>query len=240
MKKLLAILLAVNIVLFSFIACDGTSTDSGNSSGSSGGGGGGGGGSFKPHTHTYGEWECDEFKHWREYTCGCDLEAELGSHVNDDGDELCDVCGYDVGLKEDYLLYCLYFYVNEYGSHTQTQISLDEIDLSVLIEILDSLSYFYDYEGSSPTKIQYCVRHYDTETDEYFVTGKEQYLDLSGNLTNKHADVTYSIDYVNSLVTRRYTTANGKAESYATLTLEQLNAVKEAFKPVADILEPHN
>jgi len=192
------------------------------------------------HEHSYAEWQYDEYKHWREYICECDLEAEMNTHTNDDGDALCDVCGYDVGIKSDYILYCQYYYTNEYGSHTHTQISLDGIDVSVLVDISNALSYIDGDPGSSPTKIKYCIRHYDTDIDPFFVTGDEQYLDLSENFTNERADVTYSIDYVNSQIIRAYTTPQGMVEGYAKLSIEQLTAIKEAFRRVADALEPKN
>ena len=188
--------------------------------------------------HTWGRWLHDEYKHWRDYTCGCGSEGEIDTHTNDDGDALCDICGYDVGVKSDYILYCQYYYTNEYGSHTHTQISLDGIDLSILVEISNSLTYIEGEPGSSPTKIIYCIRHYNTDTDSFFVTGDEQYLDLTNHFTNKRADVTYSIDYVNSQITRVFTTPEGEVKGYAKLTDEQLNAIKDAFQSVADILEP--
>lgn len=189
------------------------------------------------HEHAYGEWQYDEYKHWREYTCGCEIEVEMDTHINDDGDALCDFCGYNVGVKADYVVYCQYYYTNEYGSHTHTQISLENIDVSILVDISNSLSYIEGDPGSSPTKIKYCIRHYDTDTDPFFVIGDEQYLDLSANFTNKHADVTYAIDYVNSQIIRVYTTPQGELEGYAKISAEQLDTIKDAFQSVADILE---
>ncbi len=213
MKKILAILICIIACITLLASCD------------------------KPHTHRYTEWEYDEYKHWRDYACGCELEGELDIHTNDDGDEFCDVCGYEVGIKTDYVLYCIYYYVNQYGSHTQAQIY--DIDLSILVEIANSKSFISGDPGSSPTKIQYSVRHYDTETDTFFITGNEQYLDITENYTNKHADVTYCIDYVNSRIVRTYTTPTGEVEGYADLEAEELDAIKEAFKPIADYLEPN-
>lgn len=192
------------------------------------------------HEHTYGEWQYDQYKHWRDYTCGCDLESEMNTHTNDDGNSLCDVCGYNVGVKSDHVLYCQYYYINEYGSNTHTQISLESIDTSILIEIANSLTYTENKPESFSTKIMYCVRHYDTETDPFFIMGNEQYLDLSAKFTNERADVTYSIDYVNSQIKRVYTTTEKEVTSYAELSPEQLNAIKDAFKPVSDALDSHN
>lgn len=220
MKKILFIALMLILVLSCLAACDITD------------------GIFGGHQHTYGEWEYDEFKHWREYSCGCDLEVELGTHTNEDGDEFCDVCGYEVGFKSDYVLYCQYYYTNEYGSNTHTQISLDYLDLDVLLDLSTSITYTDVKPDSSTTKIIYCIRHYDTESDPFFIIGNEQYLDLSENFTDKYADVTYYVDYVNSQIERSYTTPRGKVTEYANISDEQLNAVKEAFQAATDFLEP--
>ncbi len=49
------------------------------------------------HTHTYAEeWSTSSDKHWREVTCGHSIPAgEEAAHVNEDGDEACDICGYE-------------------------------------------------------------------------------------------------------------------------------------------------
>ena len=192
------------------------------------------------HEHTYGLWQHDEFKHWREYSCGCDLEEEIDTHTNNDGDALCDVCGYNVGFKKDKILYCSYYYTNEYGSNTVTQISLEDIDLSFLVELSNSLTYVAGDPGSSPAKIDYCIRHYDTDNDFFFVTGDEQYLDLTGNFTSERADVSYTVDYVNSQIVRVYSTPDGEVEEYAKLGAGQLDSIKAAFRPVADQLDSQN
>lgn len=191
------------------------------------------------HNHTYREWDYDEFKHWREYTCGCNFEVELGTHTNEDGDEFCDICGCKVGFKSDYALCCQYYYTNEYGSNTHTQVSLDCLDFDVIVNLSTSLQYTDEKPASSRTKIEYCIRHYDTKTDPFLITGNEQYLNLSGNFTNEYADVTYFIDYVDLQIERCYTTPRGKMTEYAKLSSTQLDAVKETFREVANILEPN-
>lgn len=223
MKKILLLSVAFILALSFLSACSNPDETFGNES--------------KPHEHSYGEWECDEFRHWREYTCGCDLEGEIGVHTNYDGDEFCDVCGYNVGFNRDDVLFCQYNYINEYGSSTHAQIALDYLNLDDLVSLSVLNLYTNGDLVSFETKIWYCIRHYDIEKKSFFITGDEQYLSLSGKFTSEYADVTYYIDYVNSQIIRKYTTINEEICEYAQLSLEQLNSVKEIFRVVADRLD---
>ena len=46
------------------------------------------------HTGTLGDWQTDNSKHWKTYSC-CSATAEEGTHVyDDDADTTCDTCGY--------------------------------------------------------------------------------------------------------------------------------------------------
>ena len=48
------------------------------------------------HSHTYStSWSSNETQHWRDATCGHDVKANVGDHVDADGDGKCDVCGYE-------------------------------------------------------------------------------------------------------------------------------------------------
>lgn len=49
-----------------------------------------------PHEHTYDStWLYDETQHWHASTCEhTDLESERGDHVDEDNNDICDVCGY--------------------------------------------------------------------------------------------------------------------------------------------------
>lgn len=47
------------------------------------------------HTEHTGEWlPYNKSNHYYEYTCGCTLPEKIEKHVNNDGDECCDICGY--------------------------------------------------------------------------------------------------------------------------------------------------
>ena len=52
------------------------------------------------HGHTMSDWKYNETEHWREPVCGrnhCIIQTEvhdLGEHIDEDENELCDVCGY--------------------------------------------------------------------------------------------------------------------------------------------------
>ena len=48
-----------------------------------------------PHSHEYGsEWKSDATDHWKE--CSCGEKAEKANHVDNNLDNLCDTCGYDL------------------------------------------------------------------------------------------------------------------------------------------------
>ena len=74
MKKLLALLLLALLALASFVACTATDT----------------------HEHTYDSvWLYDDAQHWHAASCEHeDMEADRGDHVDSDGNDICDVCGY--------------------------------------------------------------------------------------------------------------------------------------------------
>lgn len=52
----------------------------------------------KPHTHTfYTAWMNDAENHWHAPSCGHKQEkGDLGAHDDNNYDDLCDVCGYDM------------------------------------------------------------------------------------------------------------------------------------------------
>ena len=74
MKKIWIAGLAICLSLTSFASCD-----------------------FLKHEHIALEWQFTELSHWRNSKCTwnkCDIDPMIESHVDDDGDEVCDVCGY--------------------------------------------------------------------------------------------------------------------------------------------------
>lgn len=47
------------------------------------------------HTHSYSEdWKSDKDNHWKE--CSCGDKSEVAAHASNDGDEICDICGYNM------------------------------------------------------------------------------------------------------------------------------------------------
>lgn len=52
----------------------------------------------KSCVHTYGDWQYNEYGHWQPITCSlntCNLEeSPISDHVDDNTDNICDICGY--------------------------------------------------------------------------------------------------------------------------------------------------
>ena len=49
----------------------------------------------EPHAHNYGStWMSNATEHWKE--CECGEKSELAAHIDDNGDNKCDICGADV------------------------------------------------------------------------------------------------------------------------------------------------
>ena len=75
MKKILTLILALMLLLLCLASCDSSK-----------------------HEHITGDWEHNEYGHWQPIICNlntCDLEAvPLLEHVDDNDDNICDVCGY--------------------------------------------------------------------------------------------------------------------------------------------------
>ena len=73
MKKLIAIILIIlcNIIIFS--AC-----------------------SNKGHTKHYYSWIITEDGHFKEFQCGCPSPDILELHVDDDENDICDLCEYNM------------------------------------------------------------------------------------------------------------------------------------------------
>lgn len=46
--------------------------------------------------HQWSEYKHNGYVHWREYTCGCPWPEIVEEHFNNDGDLLCDICGFEM------------------------------------------------------------------------------------------------------------------------------------------------
>ena len=79
MKKHMALGLMISMVMLCFSSCN----------------------LFK-HEHVFVEWHYDETHHWKELECPwniCDINPERLAHVDENGDDICDDCVYE--MKED-------------------------------------------------------------------------------------------------------------------------------------------
>ena len=101
MKRVIAILLSVLVLLFVFVACGDETTESSNNTTNSqpteNSGSGSQGGGEGTHTHTYkigAEWMSDATGHWYEVTCECEDAEIVLDHTDANNDGNCDVCGY--------------------------------------------------------------------------------------------------------------------------------------------------
>ena len=55
------------------------------------------------HEHTSGEWKYDDAVHWRESYCSleiCDFDIKEEAHYDNDGNSVCDACGYAMPKHE--------------------------------------------------------------------------------------------------------------------------------------------
>ena len=107
MKRVIAILLAVMVLLFVFVACGDDTTESStptsqtqnteNSGNNNQGNNNQGNSGEGTHTHTYNigtEWMSDATGHWYEVTCGCEDAEIVLDHKDENNDGNCDICAY--------------------------------------------------------------------------------------------------------------------------------------------------
>ena len=80
MKRLLCLALCVILVMSLLAGCGGNQNDTPTTT--------------PKHTHSWSDtWSTNETSHWK--TCaGCDMQAMLGAHIDDDKDGVCNDCGY--------------------------------------------------------------------------------------------------------------------------------------------------
>lgn len=81
MKKISVIFLLVVLSLCCFASCD-----------------------YFKHEHITGDWEFSDEHHWRITTCTqgrCDIDPLLQDHLDENSDNICDICGYMKSVTED-------------------------------------------------------------------------------------------------------------------------------------------
>lgn len=86
MKRTLSIILCIVMVMMLFAGCGGNTdnTTGGNKP------------NLDDHKHAFAsEWSSDAENHWYAATCGCDMKANSGAHVDADKDGVCDICAYE-------------------------------------------------------------------------------------------------------------------------------------------------
>ena len=85
MKKICLLICACLLIAAALVACDK-------------------GGEQDTHTHTYADtWSFDEDSHWYAATCEhTEEKANLGAHVDEENDGVCDVCAYGSDHKHDF------------------------------------------------------------------------------------------------------------------------------------------
>ena len=85
---------------------------------------------LKRHEHTHQKYQ-DENGHGWYYTCGCDTPPNFAQHLDSDGDQKCDDCGYDMVIRA---------LLHEYAAF------LSELDAEDVAEIKTA----FEYVGVSP------------------------------------------------------------------------------------------
>lgn len=82
MKKILSLILALMLLLLCLASCDSSK-----------------------HEHITGDWKYNEYGHWQPITCSlntCHIEeAPISDHVDDNTDNICDICGYTQMLSTE-------------------------------------------------------------------------------------------------------------------------------------------
>ena len=82
MKKILSLILALMLLLLCLASCDSSK-----------------------HEHITGDWKYNEYGHWQPITCSlntCHIEeAPISDHVDNNTDNICDICGYTQMLSTE-------------------------------------------------------------------------------------------------------------------------------------------
>lgn len=80
MKKLFAVLICAIMFVTLLVSCDSN---------------------YFPHKHIQGVWEYNETQHWQDVICTwnkCDINIVSEDHIDEDENDICDVCGYTFSL----------------------------------------------------------------------------------------------------------------------------------------------
>lgn len=150
MKKLLAILLLVILCLCFLASCE-----------------------YFKHEHITGDWRFSDEHHWRITTCTqgwCDIDPMLQNHVDENNDNVCDVCGYTKSVTED----------TGHTEHTYEWIITDVTHQKL-----------YTCDCPSP---EVASSHYDKDRDNKC----DECFCLLNNLANDMVKGTYFLPYIST------------------------------------------
>ena len=110
MKKLLALCMTMGLCLCCLASCN-----------------------FLKHEHISGPWEYDEAQHWRSITCTwnkCDFNIAPENHYDNDKDDVCDACGYNMLNQAP----TNYFLRNQFGVEWLNELTAENITKVKIID----------------------------------------------------------------------------------------------------------
>lgn len=138
--------------------------------------------------------------------------------------------------KADKMIYLWYHYIDQYGSSTYDGIALDAVDCSILIRVAKEATFTTEEKKDTPTKLRFCIRHFNNGENDFFADPNTEYVDLAGKTTNDHADVKYTVSYGSESIVMEYETPEGTVCRYASLSQEIIQELTEYFAEVEEAL----
>ena len=164
------------------------------------------------HEHTMSGWKYNENEHWRQPVCGrndCIVQAEvhdLGEHVDEDENEICDVCGYKgiqyaksiTGIDGTTKIKVTRF---DIGEVIGTVTLVEEISIEHIVDNLNSLK-FKQLKYNEPTAIEYELAFYNADGEIIKIISIELggWIDYHGSL-HSIVDGELDLSYIEGLFT---------------------------------------
>jgi hypothetical protein len=150
------------------------------------------------HNHTLGEWQWNGNGHFRECPCGYTHAESSSKHIDEDRDEVCDICRYsmkyEINSLQDLSWYLLYYYtLNEYeylDENNMKSHSIHDMNFQNTLTYNESTvrvkfnePYFNEYLTALPEHAEYVKsnadyysRHVGSEYSQYKVPLDYYYL----------------------------------------------------------------
>ena len=138
--------------------------------------------------------------------------------------------------KKDEMIYLWYHYIDQYGSSTYDGIALDTVDCSILIRVAKEANFTTEEKKDTPTKLRFCIRHFNNGENDFFTDPNAAYVDLAGKTTNDHVDVKYTISYGSGSIVMEYETATKTVRRYAPISEATIQGLTEHFATLEDYL----